>query len=42
MGTVLQGCWLFKRCWNLSAGHCVTWVKAVLSGVGIYLPDTVL
>ena len=30
-GTVLQWCRLFKQCWNLSAGHCVTVVKAVLA-----------
>ena len=28
-GTVLQWCRLFKRCWNLPAGHCVTGVQAV-------------
>ena len=31
LGTVLQGCILFKRCRNLPAGHCVTVVKAVLA-----------
>ena len=31
LGTVLQGCRLFKRCQNLPAGHCVTVVKAVLA-----------
>ena len=30
-GTVLQWCRLFKRCWNLSAKHCDTVVKAVLA-----------
>ena len=30
-GTVLQWCRLFKRCQNLSAGHCVIVVKAVLA-----------
>ena len=29
VGTVLQGCRLFKRCQNLPAGHCVAWVQAV-------------
>ena len=29
--TVLQGCRLFKQCWNLPAGHCVTVVKAALA-----------
>ena len=28
-GTVLQGCRLYKRCWNLPAGHCITVVRAV-------------
>ena len=28
-GTVLLGCSLFKRCQNLSAGHCVTMGQAV-------------
>ena len=28
-GTVLQGCRLFKRCWNLPAGHGVAGVQAV-------------
>ena len=28
-GTVLQWCRLFKRCWNLPAGHCVTGVQTV-------------
>ena len=28
-GTVLQGCRLFKRCGNLSAGQCVAVVQAV-------------
>ena len=28
-GTVLQGCRLFKRCWNLPAGHCVAVLQAV-------------
>ena len=28
-GTVLQWCRLFKRCQNLSAGHCVTVVQTV-------------
>ena len=28
-GTVLQWCRLFKRWWNLPAGHCVTVVQAV-------------
>ena len=28
-GTVLQGCRLFKRCQNLSAGHCVAGVQVV-------------
>ena len=28
-GTVLQGCRLYKRCWNLPAGHCLTVVRAV-------------
>ena len=23
-GTVLQGCGLFKRCWNQPARHCVS------------------
>ena len=31
LGTVLQGCRLFKYCWNLPAWHCVTVVKAVLA-----------
>ena len=31
LGTVLQGCRLFKRCRNLPVGHCVTVVKAVLA-----------
>ena len=31
VGTVLQGCRLFKRCRNLPAVHCVTVVKAVLA-----------
>ena len=29
--TVLQGCRLYKRCWNLPARHCVTGVQAVLA-----------
>ena len=29
MGTVLQGCSLFKQCWNLPAEHCVVMVQAV-------------
>ena len=29
--TVLQGCRLYKRCWNLPAGHCATVVQAVLA-----------
>ena len=29
-GSVLQWCRLFKRCWNLPAGHCVTVGKTVL------------
>ena len=29
LGTVLQGCRLFKRCQNLPAGHCVTVVRTV-------------
>ena len=28
-GTVLQGCRLFKRCWNITAGHCVAVLQAV-------------
>ena len=28
-GTVLQGCRLFKRCWNLPARHCVAVLQAV-------------
>ena len=28
---MLQRCRLFKQCWNLPAGHCVTVVKAVLA-----------
>ena len=31
LGTVLQGCRLFKRCPNLPAGHSVTVVKAALA-----------
>ena len=38
-GTVLQGCRLFKRCWNLPAGH---YVAGCSSSVGTYLPGTVL
>ena len=30
-GTVLQWCRLFKRCWNLPAGHCVIGVQTVLA-----------
>ena len=30
-GSVLQWCRLFKRCWNLPAGHCVTVGKTVLA-----------
>ena len=30
-GTVLQWCRLFKQCWSLPAGLCVTVVKAVLA-----------
>ena len=29
--TVLQGCRLYKRCWNLPTGHCVTVVQTVLA-----------
>ena len=29
LDTVLQGCWLFKQCQNLPAGHCVAGVHAV-------------
>ena len=29
VGTVLQGCSLFKWCPNQPAGHCVAGVKAV-------------
>ena len=29
LGTVLQRCRLFMRCWNLSAGHCVAGMQAV-------------
>ena len=29
LGSVLQGCRLFKRCWNIPAGHSVAGVKAV-------------
>ena len=25
LGTVLQWCRLFKRCWDLPAGHCIQW-----------------
>ena len=28
-GTVLQGCRLLKRCWNLPGGHCVAVLQAV-------------
>ena len=28
-GTVLQCCRLFKGCWNLPAGHCVTVVQTI-------------
>ena len=28
-GTVLQGCRLFKRCWNLPAWHCVAGLQAI-------------
>ena len=28
-GTVLPGCRLFKRCWNLPGGPCVAGVQAV-------------
>ena len=31
LGTVLQGCRLFKQYWNLPAGHCVTGVQALLA-----------
>ena len=41
-GTVLQGCRLYKRCRNLPAGHCLTVVRAVLSGVKTYLQGYVL
>ena len=30
-GTVLQGCKLYKLCWNLPTGHCDTVVKTVLA-----------
>ena len=32
LGTVLQGCRLYKWCRNLPAGHCVARAQAVLSG----------
>ena len=38
-GTVLQGCRLFKGCWNVPAWHCVAGCS---SSVGTYLPGTVL
>ena len=38
LGTVLQGCRLFKGSRNLRVGHCVAGVQ--LSGVGTYLVDT--
>ena len=28
-GTVLQGCRLFKRCWNLPAWQCIAVLQAV-------------
>ena len=28
-GTVLQGCKLFKRCWNVLARHCIAGVQGV-------------
>ena len=29
LGTVLQWCRLFKQCWNLPTGHCVTVMQTV-------------
>ena len=34
MCTVLQGCRLFNRCPNLTAGHCVAGVQAVYAVSG--------
>ena len=43
LGTVLQGCRLFKRCWNLPGGHCMCCRDAgCLKGVRTYLLGTVL
>ena len=45
LGTVLQGCGQFKRCWYLPAGHCVARMQAaVLQGRQLFkwcwnLPD---
>ena len=42
LGTVLQGCRLFKRCQNLPDRHCVYRGAGCFSGVSTYLLGTVL